>query len=53
MQITQKEWAAKFRSKRECYKFLTVEAKAYIDKYENVTVYYLKELISGKKKCKN
>ena len=51
MQITQKEFGAKFRSKRECYKFLTVDAKAYIDKYEHVTTYYLKDLISGSKKC--
>ena len=50
MQITQKEFGAKYRSKRECFKFMTVDCKAYIDKFEHVTTYYLKDLISGKKK---
>ena len=52
MKITQKEFAAKYRSKRECYKFVTVAGRAYMDKFENVTSYFLKDIISGKKKCK-
>ena len=52
MKINAKEFGAKYRSKRECYKFVTVEAKAYIDKFENVTSYFLKDIISGQKKCK-
>ena len=38
MKISQKEFGAKYRNKKECYNFLTVYAKVYIDKYENVTI---------------
>jgi len=44
--------AAKYRSKPECYSFLTVKVKAYLPSHETVTVYFLRDLISGKAKCK-
>ena len=33
-QITASELAAKFQSKREIWKFLSLEVKAYLDNYE-------------------
>ena len=50
--LTIKEFAAKFRSKNEVYQFLTVDVKAYLPKKDNVTMYYLKDICTGKKKCK-
>jgi hypothetical protein len=50
--ITSAEFAAKFKSKREIYQLLTVDAGAYLSSYDSLTIYFLKDLISGKKKCK-
>ena len=44
--------AAKYRSKPECYSFLTVKVKAYLPSHETVTLYFLRDLISGTAKCK-
>jgi hypothetical protein len=42
-QITSAEFAAKFKSKREVYTFLAVDAKAYLPAIDTVTIYFLKE----------
>ena len=52
VKVSAKTFAAKFKSKREVYNMLTVDAKAYLPKYETITIYFLKDLISGTKKCK-
>ena len=52
MQVSAKEFAAKYKSKKECYDFLTVSVGAYLCDKENLTIYFLKDMISGKKKCK-
>ena len=44
--------AAKYRSKPECYSFLTVKVKAYLPSCDTVTIYFLRDLISGNSKCK-
>ena len=49
--ITAAEFRAKYNSKKECFFFLSVDCKAYLSSYETVTIYFLKELIAGKKKC--
>ena len=51
--ITAKAFSAKFRTKRECYHFLTLDCKAYLPHESTVTIYYLKDLISGDKRCKS
>ena len=51
--ITAAAFASKFKSKREVYLFLTIDCKAYLPAYTNVTIYFLKDLISGTKKCKS
>ena len=53
MKVTTSEFSAKFRSKNEVYTFLAVDADAYLPPTECVTIYFLKELVSGKKKCKS
>ena len=40
--VSSSAFAAKFRSKREVYQFLTVDVKAYLPPLENVTTYFLK-----------
>ena len=50
--ISAPTFAAKFNSKREVYMLLTVEAGAYLPAYETLTIYFLKDIISGVKKCK-
>ena len=50
--ITTAEFAAKFRSKYEVYQFLTIDALAYLPPPECVTMYFLKDLVRGVKKCK-
>ena len=45
-------FAAKFRPKKECYHFLTVDCKTVLPAHECVTQYFLKQLINGEKKSK-
>ena len=35
--ITAQEFASKFRSKEECYRFLAYEAEIFLPPYQNVT----------------
>ena len=53
MQISAKEFSAKYKSKKECYNFLTVEVGAYLSHYETVTIYFLRDIVAGRKKCKS
>ena len=46
------EFAAKYESKREVYNFLASAVGAYLAGYENVSIYFLRDIVSGKKKCK-
>ena len=43
-------FGSRFKSKRDCHRFLTVEVGAYLPPFEVVTIYHLRELISGVKK---
>lgn len=45
-------FAAKYRSKREVYTFLTIDGNAYLYAFDTLTVYFLRDLVAGKKKCK-
>ena len=50
LSVSSKEFAAKYRSKREIYNFLATDVGVYLPPYDNVTIYFLKELMMGKKK---
>ena len=52
-QITANSFAAKYKSKREVYNFLTIDCKAYLPAYDTITIYFLKDLINGTKKSKS
>ena len=51
--ITTSEFSAKFRSKYEVYQFLTIDALAFLPAPECCTIYFLKDLVAGKKKCES
>jgi len=48
--MAAKTFSAKFRSKKEVWNFLTIEVGAYLPPFENITVYHMKDLLSGSKK---
>ena len=50
--ILASEFASKAKSKREIFVFLCTNVMAYLPDYDTVTIYFLKDLIAGKKKCK-
>ena len=45
-------FAAKFRSKYEVYQFLTIDVGAVLPPHDCVNVYFLKDIVMGKKLCK-
>ena len=49
--ILSATWATKASTKYEIYLLLCTECKAYLPRIEHITVYFLKEIISGKKKA--
>ena len=50
VRITAKNFAAKMRNKQEVYHFLTHEAGAYLSSYDTMTVWHMKDLVSGKRR---
>ena len=48
--MSSKEFSAKYKSKREIYNFLATDVGVFLPPYDNVTIYFLKELMNGKKK---
>ena len=50
MAITAQEFAAKFQSKTEVYRFLASEVKAYLPNIETVTIFFLKEVASSERR---
>ena len=47
--VSAKEFSAKYQSKREIYNFLACDVGVYLPPYANVTIYYLKDLMAGRK----
>jgi hypothetical protein len=41
------------RCKREVYLFMCLDCKAYLDDEKNITIYFLKQLMSSERKCKS
>ena len=41
---------AKFSGKRELYRFCASEVKMYVDEYEHMTIFHLRDMVSNKKK---
>ena len=47
-----KEIAAKFETKHELYHWLTTELDMYLPSYRQTSIYWMREIILGKRKCK-
>jgi hypothetical protein len=45
--VTAKEFASKFREKHEVYHFLSHECGVYLPAYDVVTVWHMRDLVSG------
>ena len=50
--VAASTFAAKYASKKECFNFLSVDVGAYLCDPDTLTVYFLKQLIAGRKKRK-
>ena len=46
--VMAKEFGAKFKDKREVYHFLSHEVGAYLSSYDTMTIWHLRDLMSGK-----
>ena len=51
VRITVDEWAAKAKDKTECYRILAHEHGAYLPHIDCITVWHLRDLAGGRKKC--
>ena len=43
-------FAAKYQSKRKVYRFLTHDCGVYLSSYESMTVWHMRDIVSGKRK---
>jgi hypothetical protein len=48
--VVAKEFASKYRDKTEVYHFLTHDVGAYLGTYDSMTIWHMKDLISGERK---
>ena len=46
------EFSSKYSSKREVYQFLAGQVRAYLAGYDCVSIYFLRSIAIGEKKCK-
>ena len=50
MEVSAKLFAAKYSSKREVYNFLAVDVGVYLPHFDQITIYFLRDLAHDKKK---
>ena len=50
LSVTAAAFGSKFRSKREIYQFFSIDVRAYLPDCDHVTIYFLKDLLTGKKR---
>ena len=50
--VLAKEVHSKYSTKRELHKFFAHNVGAYLPPEPNVTIWFMKDLMAGKKKCK-
>ena len=49
-QISAQIFGSRFKSKAEIYRFITLELQAYLPSQNVITLYFISDLLSGKKK---
>ena len=52
VQVLANEFSSKYSSKREVYQFLAGQVRAYLAGYDSVSIYFLRSIAIGEKKCK-
>ena len=52
VEVSAKGFAAKYSSKREVYTFLAVDVGVSLPHFDQITIYFLRDLTHGKKKSK-
>ena len=50
VKVTAQEFSAVASSKQEVYRFLATEVGAYLDSYNTMTVWHLRDIMAGKRK---
>ena len=50
MLVPAKEIGSKMKSKREVYRFLASEVKAYLGEYDTMTIWHLRDIESGERR---
>jgi hypothetical protein len=50
--VLANEFSSKYSSKREVYQFLAGQVRAYLAGYDCVSIYFLRSIAIGEKKCK-
>ena len=45
--VNAQSFGAKYQSKREVYRFLSNDCGAYLSSYETMTIFHLRDLMSG------
>ena len=45
--VTSSEFSQRFSSKQECFRFLATEVGAYLDAYNTMSIFHLRDIISG------
>ena len=48
--VTAKDFASKYRDKTEVYHFLTHDVGAYLSSYDSMTIWHMRDIISGNRK---
>lgn len=48
--INVNEFGTKFRSKNELYRFLVTDARMYLPPQKECSIYFVRDIFSGKKK---
>ena len=51
--VLASEFSARANSKYEIYQFLGIDAEIYLPKVNHITIYFMKDIISGEKKGKS
>lgn len=48
--IAPAAFQAKYKSKREVWRFLSTDASVYLPPYQTVTIYHMRDLVAGKRR---
>ena len=53
VRVSAGQFKDKFQSKKEVYRFLTHDNGIYLPKYENVTIFHMRDLVAERRSMKS